>query len=76
MTRIQATAEVFLIALRALPEQERIAVPAGIADDAQLREDILDLALLTQRRHEPSRSFREYLAEKRKCAPAALTTLQ
>ncbi len=65
MTGIQATAEVFLTALRALPEEERIAVLAGIADDAELRKNLLDLTLMAQRRREPSRSFREYLAEKR-----------
>jgi len=66
MTGIQAIAEVFLTALRALSKQQRIEVLAGIAEDGELREDLLDLALMAQRRHEGSRPFREYLAEKQK----------
>lgn len=66
MSKTQATAEVFLTALRALSKKEREAVFARIADDAELREDLLDLALIAERRHEPSRPFREYLAEKKR----------
>jgi hypothetical protein len=61
MTASQATAEVFLIALRALPEEERRDVLAGIADDDQWREDIEDLAVFSQRRTESARPFREFL---------------
>ncbi|MFH1732267.1 MAG: hypothetical protein ABIF82_11545 [Planctomycetota bacterium] len=64
MTSSQATAEIFLTALRALPKKEREAVLSGIAEDDELREDLLDLALLAERRDEPSRPFREYVAEK------------
>ena len=64
MTAAEATAEVFLTALRALRKRQRDAVLAGIADDDSLREDLLDLALIAQRRDESSRSFRGYLAEK------------
>jgi len=64
MTSLQATAEVFLTALRALPKKERQAVLARIAEDDELREDLLDLALLAERRHQPSGAFREYLAAK------------
>jgi len=66
MTVSEATAEVFLTALRALPKKERDAVLAGIADDQQFREDLLDLALIAERRHEPSRPFSRYLTEKGK----------
>ena len=64
MTSSQATAEIFLTALRALPKKEREAVLSCIAEDDELREDLLDLALLAERRDEPSRPFREYVAEK------------
>jgi hypothetical protein len=64
MTASEATAEVFLTALRALPKKERHAVLSRIAEDDELREDLLDLALLADRRREPSRPFRDYLAEK------------
>ncbi|HUT09727.1 MAG TPA: hypothetical protein VMY42_04465 [Thermoguttaceae bacterium] len=66
MTAPEATAEVFLTALRALPKKERDAVLAGIADDQRFREDLLDLTLIAERRHEPSRPFSQYLAEKGK----------
>ncbi len=63
MTESQATAEVFLIALRALPEEDRQAVLAGIAEDEQWWGDITDLAVFSQRRKEPTRPFREFLDE-------------
>jgi hypothetical protein len=63
MTTSQATAEVFATAFRALPKKERQAVLAIITDDKEVREDLLDLAVLAQRREEPSRPFREFLAE-------------
>jgi len=66
MTATEATAEVFLTALRALPKRQRDAVLARIAEDDKLREDFLDLALIAQRRDEPSRPFRQYLSEKGK----------
>lgn len=66
MTKAQAaTAEVFLRAIKALPKAQRDAVVARIARDKAFARDILDLTLITRRRHEPSRPFREYLSEKR-----------
>lgn len=64
MTETEAKAEVFLTALRALSKKERDAVLCGIAEDDELRQELLDLAVLADRRGEPSRPFREYLAEK------------
>jgi len=63
MTTSQATAEVFVTAFRALPKEQRQAVLALITDDESLRDDLLDLAVLSQRRDEPVRPFREFLAE-------------
>ena len=60
----QATADVFLTALKALPKAERDAVVARIARDKAFARDILDLALIADRQDEPSRLFHEYLAEK------------
>jgi len=65
MTATEATAEVFLTALRAMPKKQRDAVLAGIAKDERLRRDLLDLAVIAARRGEPSRPLREYLAERR-----------
>ncbi len=64
MTRAQrATADVFLTALKALPKDERDAVVVRIARDKAFARDILDLALIADRRGERSRPFREYLSE-------------
>ena len=60
----EAIAEVFITALKGLPKKDREAVLAGIASDKSLAEDLLDLALIESRRDEPSRPFREFLAEK------------
>jgi hypothetical protein len=59
----QATADVFLTALKALPKPERDAVVVGIARDKTFAQDILDLAVIADRRHEPSRPFRKYVSE-------------
>jgi len=64
MTAREATAEVLLTALQALPKKDRDAVLARIANDNKLREDLLDLAVIAQRRKESSRPFRRYLAER------------
>jgi hypothetical protein len=62
MTTSEATAEVFLTALRALPKKQREAVLARIADEPGMREDLLDLALIARRRHESSRPLRRRTA--------------
>ena len=65
MTKAQAaTADVFLTALKALPKAERDAVLVRIARDKAFARDILDLAVITERRREPSRRFCEYLSER------------
>lgn len=63
MTASQATAEVFVTALRALPPHQRQAVLARIAEDEEWQEDLKDLAVCSQRRDEPSRPFHEFLEE-------------
>ena len=55
---VESRAEVYLMALRLLSKTEKDMVIA------RLREDILDLALIHQRRGEPYRAFQEYLAQK------------
>jgi len=61
VTKSKATAEVFVTALRALSKPERDEVLVRIARDRSLRQDLLDLATIAERRPEPARSFREYL---------------
>lgn len=67
MTKAQrATADVFLTALKALPKIERDAVVVRIARDKSFARDTCDLALISNRERQSSRSFREYLSEKNK----------
>ena len=66
MTKAQAaTTDVFLTALKALPRAERDAVLVQLAHDRAPGRDILDLAMMAQRRTEPSRPFRAYLTLRR-----------
>ena len=68
MKAVELRTEVYLMALQSFIKAEKEAVLARLLEDTELREDILDLALIQQRRGEPSRPFREYLAEKRERA--------
>ena len=64
MTKIEATAEVFWTAFNSLPAAEKHAVLQRIIRDENLRRDLMDLALIEERRNEPARPLREYLKEK------------
>ena len=66
MTKTQATADVFLLAYRALPKRERDAVLAGIAANRRDREDLIDIAIVESRRGESSRPLRDVLADARR----------
>ena len=62
----ESRAEVYLIALQSLSKAERETVIARLLEDTEVREDILDLVLIQKRQKEPSRPFRDYLAERKK----------
>jgi len=68
---IESRAEVYLMALQSLSKAEKEAIIAHLLEDPQLREDILDLAVIQQRQGEPSRPFTEYLADRKKRARKA-----
>jgi len=68
MTQAETIAEVFVTALKALPKHERDAVLVRIARDRAFARDLLDLATIAERRRQPSRPFREYLAQKKRKA--------
>ena len=65
MTHTDATAEVFWTAFRVLPRKEQQAVLQRLLKEESLRQDLIDLAVIENRRREPSRPLREYLAESR-----------
>lgn len=50
MTKSQATAEIFLTAFQALPKKERGKVILGISRDERLREDLISLLLIQERK--------------------------
>ncbi len=64
MSPAESVAEVFVMALKSMPKNERDAVLVRIAHDKDFYEDLIDLIEIEKRRNEPSRPFREYLAEK------------
>jgi hypothetical protein len=64
MTKTEATAEVFWTAFNVLPAEEKRAVIQRIIRDENLRRDLMDLALMEERRNEPERPLREYLKDK------------
>ena len=66
MKALESKAEIYLMALQSLSKAEREAVISRLLEDPGLREDILDLITIYQRQGEPSRPFREYLAESSK----------
>jgi hypothetical protein len=61
MNATQATAEVFWTAFRALPKREREALLERLFSDQEFKEDLIDLAILEQRKDETSRTLSEYL---------------
>ncbi len=68
MKALESRAEIYLMALQSLSKAEREAIIARLLEDAQLREDILDLAFLRRRQDASTRPLREYLAERKKRA--------
>ncbi|MFW6105033.1 MAG: hypothetical protein ACOC7P_00460 [Chloroflexota bacterium] len=68
MKAVESRAEVYLMAIQSLSKAEKEAVIARLLEDPQLREDILDLAIIQQRQGEPSKPFTEYLADRKERA--------
>lgn len=63
MDKSEATAEVFWTAFKGLPKSEQQALLRRILQDRNLRRDLFDLAVIEERRDEPSRPLLEYLKE-------------
>jgi len=63
MGKTEATAATLFAAFEALPAAERDAFLARLVRDRSVAQDLLDLAVIEERRGELSRPFREYLAE-------------
>ena len=64
----QATAEVFFTAFKALKTSEREAFIGKVVSDPQLREDLIDAALIEEAKKEKGRpvSAKEYFSRNKK----------
>ena len=62
----EAKAEIFWIAFKGLPKKEKQSVVIRLLKDKEFMEDLIDTAIINQRRKEPSRSFESYLSERKK----------
>ena len=59
---MSAAVEAVWSALEKLSRPEREELIERLLRDPELREDVVDLALIQERRDEPSRPLRDYLA--------------
>ena len=65
MTTTQtATVQVFLKAFHGLTKTQRHVFFEELLREKAYREDLVDLATIEARRHEPGRPLRQYLAER------------
>ena len=60
----EAKAEVFITAFRTLSPDVRRRVLAGLLSDSDLLEDVEAALLWEERKDEPRRSLRDYMAER------------
>ena len=61
----EAKAEVFWMAFKSLSKRERQFIVEKLLNDVEFMEDLIDIAILEQRRKEPSRPLEEYLKERK-----------
>jgi hypothetical protein len=61
MTTAQATAEVFWTALMAMDARERRAFLERLVAEPSMREDLLDAAVIEDRKQEPTRPLAQVL---------------
>jgi hypothetical protein len=65
MSSTRATAEVFWAAFQAMKAEERKAFLERVVADDRIREDLLDAALIEERKGEPTRPLEEVLQQTR-----------
>ena len=63
MVTAEAKAEVFWLAFKGLPKKEQHLVVQKLLQDRDFVEDLMDIAVIEQRRSESSRPLEEYLTE-------------
>ncbi len=65
MSAKEAKGEVFWMAFMSLTKKERQSVIERLLKDKEFMEDLIDMAIIEQRRKEPSRPIEDYLAERK-----------
>ena len=65
-TKMETTAEVFWLAFNGLPRKQKQLVIGHMIRDKKTRHDLIDLALMEERRDDPARPLREYLKSRPK----------
>ena len=63
VTETEFTAEIFWTAFKALPHAEQQAFLRRLLRNNRLRHDLIDLAIIEERRDEPDRPLRDYLKD-------------
>ena len=64
MTTMQATAEVFWTAFRALKKKERAAFIQRLLRDEEVHDDLRYAVIIEERKKEPRISLQDYLAQR------------
>lgn len=62
MKTLDATTEVFVTAIKALPTRQRTGLLRRLLSSPELREDVLDVARWLERRSEPSLPYEQVRA--------------
>jgi len=62
----EAKAEVFWMAFKGLQKKGRQSVIERLLKDKEFKEDLIDIAIIEQRKNEPSKPLEDYLTEKRR----------
>jgi hypothetical protein len=62
---VRESADTVYATFRRLKTKEREAVIERLLQDRQFRQDLLDIATIEQRRGEPGRPLRDYLATRK-----------
>ena len=66
----ESRAEVFMMALETMSESEKRQVASRLLDYTYLREDVLDIAIILDRRGEPSFPLEDVLANRTELSAA------
>lgn len=64
--KVEARAEVFMTAFKALSAKEKHSIMEKLLRDKNFKEDLIDFVTIEQRRREPSITLEEYLSKRKR----------